>query len=344
MTLESSLPPRTEDGLTTREAGQEFIPLDANQLTPGKEYQFPIYLFHEGRNRYVLFKNENDSISSGQMESLTREGKRSVFIPKGNLQELNQALTENLAGLIDDPSVPIEAKTQRVHAVSRTVMQNLFDAPPDNKAFIQTSKHVSDSMAELMIREPASISQLATLRTYDYYTYTHSMNVCVLAVGLYSYMNPRETPDTIKDIARGMLLHDIGKCDVPTELTNKKGKLSDAEWDVMKSHTVKGFHRLETDEQLTSDSRGVSLMHHEALDGSGYPDGRGASNIPFTSRLCKVVDVYDALTSRRSYKKGLKPFEALRLMTSEMKDKIDQNILREFILFMDQLSKANVRR
>jgi HD-GYP domain-containing protein (c-di-GMP phosphodiesterase class II) len=322
---------------------EEYFPLDANELLGKEASKFPIYLYNEERKRFVLFKSADESIPHDRLDAITKEGKRSVFVPRSHGTELSMMLSDNLAGIVNDNSIPVEEKTVRIQSLSIAVMQNLFDANADSEVFVGASKKVSDSVADLMLNEPDAVSQLTTLRKYDYYTFSHSMNVCVLALGLYQFMNPNESADSIRDISRGMLLHDIGKCDVPTDLTNKKGSLSPDEWDVMKSHTVKGYERLAVDIELSGDARTVSLMHHEACDGSGYPTGKPLQHIPFNSRLCKVVDVYDALTSRRSYKSSLKPFEALQMMASEMNKQIDQEILKQFILFLDQVSKSHVR-
>ncbi len=322
---------------------EEYLPLDAKELLGQEASKFPIYLYNADRQRFVLFKSSDEPIPHDKLRALTHEGKRSVFIPRSHGTEVGMMLSDNLATIMEDGSLPTEVKTQRIHELSTAVMQNLFEANADSEQFVAASKNVSNSVADLMVHEPESISQLTTLRKYDYYTFSHSLNVCVLALGLYQFMNPNESASSIRDLSRGMLLHDIGKCDVPTDLTNKKGSLSDDEWDVMKSHTVKGYERLAVDNELSGDSRSVSLMHHEACDGSGYPNGTSLQLIPFTSRLCKVVDVYDALTSRRSYKSSRKPFEALQMMATEMRQQVDQEILKQFILFLDKVSKNNVR-
>lgn len=322
---------------------EDFFPLDSNELLGQESSKFPIYIYNEERKRFVLFKSADEPILIDRLTALTQEGKRSVFIPKSHSTELSMMLSDNLAGIVNDVSIPTKVKTERIHTLAISVMQNLFDANTNSKDFVGASKKVSDSVADLMLNEPDAVSQLATLRKYDYYTFSHSLNVCVLSLGLYQFMNPNESADSVRDLSRGMLLHDIGKCDVPTDLTNKKGSLSPDEWDVMKSHTVKGYERLAVDIELSGDSRNVSLLHHEACDGSGYPTGKAQQHIPFTSRLCKVVDVYDALTSRRSYKSSLKPFEALQMMATEMKTQIDPEILKQFILFLDKVSKSNAR-
>lgn len=322
----------------------KYIPLDPKYLHPSGACEFSIYVYHPGRNRFVMFKKEDASIQKDQIDTLTKGGRQPIFVPHEYSYQLNEYLSENLSEIVDDPNLPLEEKTEKFHTMATSVMKGLFENPPDNETFVRTAKNVSDATSELIVHGPKAISQLNALRSYDYYTYSHSMNVTVLSLGLYQELVPNATMEQIKDLTRGVLLHDIGKRDVPTELTNKRGPLTESEWDVMRSHTTKGYERLDSDKDLSDDSRYVSLYHHEAVDGTGYPTKIKISEIPFTSRVCKVCDVYDALTSRRSYKNGMKPFETLQIMQQEMKTKIDQDILKQFIMFLQKMGKLNVRK
>lgn len=322
----------------------KFIPIDTKYLESADNCNFEVYVFNKDRQRFVLFKNEEAYLDHEKMITLTKNGTQPVFIPSNYSYQLNEYLSENLSQVVNDPNLPLEVKTEKFHTMANTVMKNLFDSPPDMKTFISTAKNVSNSISDLLVTGPASIAQLTALRSYDYYTYSHSLNVTVLSVGLYQELVPKAEEEKITDLTRGVLLHDIGKCDVPTELTNKKGKLTDEEWDIMKAHTTKGYDRLKEDTDLSEDSRQVSLYHHEGFDGSGYPMGIEGLMIPFTSRICKVCDVYDALTSKRSYKSGMQAYEALQLMTQEMREKFDPEILKTFILFLQKMGKLSINR
>ncbi|MEW6236797.1 MAG: HD-GYP domain-containing protein [Candidatus Omnitrophota bacterium] len=316
-----------------------YIPVDPGFLSVDKMASFPIYVYHPGRERFVLFKNEESAIKQEQLAMLSKGGRKPVFVPKTSSYELNEYLSQDLSAIVDDPNLPVKEKTQKFHAIASTVMQSLFDSPPDMKMFVATAKNISDSMARLVVGDSKSILELNLLRSYDYYTYSHSMNVCVLSLGLYMDLTPGAASADLHDLSRGLLLHDVGKCDIPNELTNKRGPLNKDEWEVMRSHPVKGFDRLEADDSLSSESRLISLHHHESADGSGYPAKMKHEQIPLTTRICKVVDVYDALTSRRSYKDGMPPFNALNLMMKEMKREFDQDILKAFILFLRKMGK-----
>lgn len=322
-----------------KEKPEPYIALEPDYLYPDKACDFPIYLYNEKHKRYVLYKSEDAPIQQDQLDALSHEGTRAVYVPQTYSFQVNRFIAENLTGIVENPHLPLEQKTEKFHAIASTVMKSLFESPPDKKKFVETSKQVGDSLAALIVQGPEAVYHLNQLRSYDYYTYSHSMNVCAISVGLYCYLHPGAAKEKIMDLTRGVLLHDIGKCDIPPELTNKPGPLTDEEWEIMRSHTVKGFESLEVDSNLSEDSRLVALYHHETMDGNGYPEKLKGDQIPLTSRICKVVDIYDALTSRRSYKDGQSPFEALAWMRGSMKLKVDQDILKELILFLKEMGK-----
>jgi len=326
------------------EEASQFIKLNQKYLVPDRAAGFALFRYIPARKRFVLFKNEGEPIRADQLETLTHEGRQPVFVPVAHASALTFYLSENLVDLVNDPSIPIEVKVEEVNTLALAVMKNLFDTPPDMREFIATAANVSRSITILLLSQPVAMNLLNRLRSYDYYTYSHSLNVCVMGMGLFLRLHPRATPSQVEDLTRGLLLHDIGKCDIPRELTNKPGRLTEAEWQIMRSHPVKGYERLEHDETLSPDSHLIALYHHEAMDGSGYPEGIRRGSIPLTSRLCKVVDVYDALTSNRSYKQRMTPFDALVLMTRDMKTQIDQDLMKEFILFLDHMGKLTVRK
>ena len=127
----------------------------------------------------------------------------------------------------------------------------------------------------------------------------------------------------------GALLHDIGKIIVPTEVLNKPGKLTPEEWTLMKRHPEAGLE-LVSEIDFPGDIRAIIRNHHERWDGSGYPDGLAAENIPLAARILCVADVYDALTTTRSYRAGLSHDRAAEIMRSSA-GQFDPNLLETFL-------------
>lgn len=154
------------------------------------------------------------------------------------------------------------------------------------------------------------IACMNELRSVDEYTYTHSMNV-----GLYGLLIARWMKLDDKDISKVALagfLHDIGKSKIPDEILNKKGKLTDDEFEQMKKHTTYGYEVSNDIPDLDENIRNAILMHHEREDGNGYPMGVNGEKLNIYTKIISVADVYDALTSNRVYKGKMTPFDTLR--------------------------------
>lgn len=131
----------------------------------------------------------------------------------------------------------------------------------------------------------------------------------------------------------GALLHDIGKIIVPTEVLNKPGKLTEEEWAIMKRHPEAGLE-LVADIDFPGDIHAIIRNHHERWDGKGYPDGLQGENIPFAARILCVADVYDALTTTRSYRPGLTHARAAEIMRSS-EGQFDPELLETFLTWAE---------
>src|SRR5436190_14247411 len=166
-----------------------------------------------------------------------------------------------------------------------------------------------------------------SIESKDHYTHGHCQRVaffaCVLADS--SGMDSR----SLFWFMLGALLHDIGKIIVPTEVLNKAGNLSEEEWAIMKRHPEAGLE-LVAEIDFPGDVRAIIRNHHERWDGRGYPDGLAGEDIPFAARILCVADVYDALTTARSYRDSLSHNRAAQVMR-ESSGQLDPNLLENFL-------------
>jgi putative nucleotidyltransferase with HDIG domain len=166
-----------------------------------------------------------------------------------------------------------------------------------------------------------------SIESKDHYTQGHCQRVaffaCVLADT--TGMDSR----SLFWFRLGALLHDIGKIIVPTEVLNKAGDLSDEEWAIMKRHPEAGLE-LVADIDFPGDVRAIIRNHHERWDGNGYPDGLKGEEIPFAARILCVADVYDALTTARSYRDSLTHARAAQVMR-ESTGQFDTDLLNTFL-------------
>lgn len=193
----------------------------------------------------------------------------------------------------------------------------------------RTSTEIIKKNQEL---EDANINTILTLAkavdARDSYTMGHSERVMRYAVKLGERLNLPY--DTIKRIEESALLHDIGKIAIPDALLNKPGKLTEEEYNIIKSHPVKGYDILKPIIHF-EEIRKIIRHHHERIDGYGYPDGLAGAEIPMESRILAVADAFDAMTSDRAYRKALTVDKALEELKRVKGSQLDEYIVEEFI-------------
>lgn len=186
-----------------------------------------------------------------------------------------------------------------------------------------------DEITDSVARNPGALISLARLKTVDDYTYMHSVAVCAMMVALAKQLKLNEHQTRQAGIAG--LMHDLGKAMIPMEVLNKPGKLSDAEFDIVKRHPVEGYRMLLSGTDVDPIVLDVCLHHHEKTDGSGYPKGLKDVDISLFAKMGAVCDVYDAVTSNRPYKAGWDPAESLRRMAEWAKGHFDMQVFQAFV-------------
>ncbi len=186
-------------------------------------------------------------------------------------------------------------------------------------------QEISDSVS----RNPGALISIARLKDKDEYTYMHSVAVCALMIALARQLGLDE--EFTRELGLAGLLHDIGKAKVPLEILNKPGKLTDAEFDAIKSHPKHGHAILAAGGAAGAIVLDVCLHHHEKIDGSGYPHRLTGDAISLYAKMGAVCDVYDAITSNRPYKRGWNPAESIRRMAEWSKHHFDETVFHAFV-------------
>ena len=194
----------------------------------------------------------------------------------------------------------------------------------DAEACAPLVQEISDSV----IRNPGAIVSLARLKTQDDYSYMHSVAVCALMVALGRELGFDEEQCRIAGTAG--LLHDVGKALMPLDILNKPGKLTDAEFDVMRSHPMRGYELLVEANGADPAAIEVCLHHHERFDGGGYPHKLTNDKLNQLVRMGSICDVYDAITSDRPYKNGWDPADSIGKMAS-WKGQFDPVVFATFV-------------
>lgn len=193
---------------------------------------------------------------------------------------------------------------------------------------LQRINEISNSIYKSINDEYYTVKLLNELKSADEYSYNHSVNVSFYAMllGKWLFLSEKE----IKDLSQAGMLHDIGKAKIPIEILNKKGKLDSYEFEEIKNHPVYGYNIVKELNIISDKVKEAILMHHERTDSSGYPMGKSGNELSLYSKIISIVDVYDAITSERVYKKRETPFEAFRIFQHSSIECFDIHIMNIF--------------
>lgn len=195
---------------------------------------------------------------------------------------------------------------------------------------LQTHKMVSlvNEISSSISRDPSIILNIARLKSKDEYTYLHSVSVCALMINLARTLKLDE--HMVQECGMAGLLHDVGKMAIPDDILSKPGKLDDDEFVIVRNHPERGHEMLSNSKNVSAVTLDVCLHHHEKKDGTGYPHRLDANDLSLPSRMAAICDVYDAVTSQRSYNVPWSASEALQKMQS-WAGHFDQLLLRSFV-------------
>lgn len=289
-----------------------------------------VKLFVDKKDRFLLYVNRNTIIDFGKIDLLKEHAER-LYVRKEDRKIFSCYLESSLRNIVNDSTLNADEKAGIVYDVAKRIMLNVLENPRSGKN-IERSKELISSTIDFVINSKDASRSLIKVLSYDYYTYTHSVNVSVLGLAFLKYS--RIPLDELRSIGIGLMLHDIGKTQIPTEIINKNGRLTEEEFAKVKEHVDFGAKILKETGRLDNISFYAILQHHEKYNGKGYPLGLKGENIHKYGQLACIVDVYDALTTRRSYAEARTPFAALKVMKNEMEGSFNNELLMKFIQFL----------
>jgi putative nucleotidyltransferase with HDIG domain len=190
------------------------------------------------------------------------------------------------------------------------------------------------SLAAAMHGDQAVVLPLLEMRRYDEYTTTHSLNVCVLAMGLAEWIGLGARD--VRAFGVAGLLHDIGKVKIPTEVLNKPGRLTPEERDIMNRHPVEGARIIMASEENLDLAAVVAYEHHIMQNGGGYPRLDYPRECHQASKLVHVCDVYDALRTNRPYRSAWPPAKVLAYVEERAGTEFEPDVARRFVKMMGE--------
>jgi putative nucleotidyltransferase with HDIG domain len=323
---------------------EDLIAIPVESLKPNTPINFDLYASvrragqpADPKGDIVLFASAPSSWNLTEPVLLKKCGINSFFIKPSDQTRYKSYLTSNGAQRSVDHGGTPEFRISQIQDIGSHLMEVCFHTGMDNLALSRLHT-VADDIVHCLEDDPRAVVHIQSLVDHDMYTYFHSTGVGILSVAMAKALGENR-PDILRSFALGGLLHDIGKRETPLNVLNKNGPLLDSEWILMKRHPEDGFNAVR-ELDVPQMVRDIILYHHEKLDGTGYPHGLVGESIPIAAQLVSVADIFNALTTTRSYHRKRTRFEALMLMKHDMNGKLWQEGYKALVAALSQNDDA----
>lgn len=292
-------------------AADKMMTIEGNSIELGP-LPFDIHM-EDNRGKLVLWGRKGMTITAELKQTIDR-GNRVFMISGLELESYLDYALENMQKMVRDPSVPTRIKTSVISDVGQKIFDKI-EAESFHTTVAEYTRSFTQSVVRLILTTPAAYHDLLTLATQQSYLFDHAINTCTFCIVTGRHI-VGEDELLLYQVGLGGLLMNLGMISVPAEIQQKNGPLSDAEWAEVKKHPMAGYQMLLL-QGMPQRTMEMARWHHERMDGSGYPDGLRGEQIPEHVQIAAVCDVYDALTSIRSYRKQLNPLKAIQELMRE---------------------------
>lgn len=319
----------------------EKVPIGVLSATRG--IPFDIYAQFLDENEYrceepraAVVCPKNRMLSKEQIGALKDRG-INIYVHKADLNELKNYLKDSVKGISRNKDIDRKEKSLLLSSTAAMVMSELFENA-ESKEAVGESKVIAAEMLDDIMRDNTAFLSMVSVLSHDYYTYSHCVNVCVYAVSIGKKLGIRGS--LVEELAHGAILHDLGKAHIDPLILNKQGKLTQEEFEVMKTHPDEGVNILAALGEKNQNILDSVHFHHEKVDASGYPKALKKETLPRLAQIVAVADIFDALTTKRSYKEAMSSFAAIALMKESMAQGLSEDALGALV----QSFHASVKR
>ncbi|MFT4578436.1 MAG: putative nucleotidyltransferase with HDIG domain [Nitrospinales bacterium] len=306
---------------------EQYRKIDIESLSETSDQKFNLYV--KSNDSFVKFAG-TEPAHQEKVRKLLEAGEltEDIYIDVLEQEQYFKQVTGSLASVASDETLAPHLRAEKIYSVSMAVMKEFFENSSSRK-ILNSANDIMGAMHTCLEVTNQGFSLLAKTMIKNYPAYLHSINV-----GLYclSYANKMKMQkEETQILAIGGLFHDLGLTAISDETLYKKGKLDMDEIQWMRSHTSEGCEIIKGLKIYNEEVVKMAAQHHESFDGKGYPHALAQDKISYFSRVCKVADVYESLTSPVVYRRAMKPLDALTIMTRDMKGTFDPKVLRNFI-------------
>ncbi|WP_345979293.1 HD-GYP domain-containing protein [Sulfurimonas sp. HSL3-2] len=307
-------------------AAARYIPIDKSIIQEGMVFGFDLFFPSESKTEMHCFKENGIPVSCDERSML--DTLNTIYINETEYADYEQFCKDVIDSSQEVDAINSPNDTALLYKNASEVLNSLFNNP-ETLGNYEACKEVVSDLVDTILVDNFTLKSLLVIASHDYYTHTHSINVAIYALSLGSFLGLQQ--ETLAELGEAALLHDLGKSKIDPAIINKNGKLTDKEFQEVQKHSDLGYTvGLKLGIKNKNVLQGIR-HHHEKMDGTGYPLKLKGKDIPLFARIIGACDIFDALTSRRTYKEPMTTFDALKLMKTTMKEHLDVRLLDKMI-------------
>jgi len=324
-------------GQVKTKAGTRFLPIYLESLRLDTVLDFDLYI--KIGQEMVLYRSADLPFTGKTRQMLLTNNVKRLYVSDGDRKHYQHYIEQNLTNILNDQTIPEKRKAGILYETSKSLMKDVLDNPSFGDNIKRSQNLVADTVG-FVLKGQQAFHNLLKISSFDYYTYTHSVNVCTFSIALAQQIG-RNDEEYLYELGLGALLHDIGKSRISERILNKRTSLSPVEYELMKKHPKWGVEILAHSDLIEAASYYPVLQHHERGSRSGYPNGLSLDEMHEFSRIVAITDTFDAMTTARVYQKAVETFPALKNMF-HLQGEYDDELLKAFTSLMGPSGLLNI--
>ncbi|MHC4660482.1 MAG: HD-GYP domain-containing protein [Planctomycetota bacterium] len=310
---------------------EKYFSIPTSTIRSGLILDFELYK-REGKDFGPAFSDRLPLITPENLNELQANGIDILHVSTSESEQFRAYLERNLARIVGDENLGKREKARVLYYTAKVYVREWFNNPQIGPTLEASVELIHDIIKQVLKSEKA-FYDFFNLNGESPYLLSHSLNVAIYGIAIMNAMGNARI-DEVETYAYGALMHDLGMRDVPDEIITKPDKLTPEEFKLVRKHPSAGAKIAASDANLPTPGDIIVAQHHERLDGQGYPWGISADDIHPLARICSIADVFDAMTSKRSYKDAVNTYDAFKTMKFQESSKFDMAILDTFIRLM----------
>lgn len=307
----------------------QYFKIPVNLYQPGDRIEADIYFLYQGS--HLLYRLKNLTWKQEDVSQLEKFEVDSLYVKCISSQDHCRFLESRLQRIMDETLISGEEKGEIIYSVATSLLEELFDTPQSPEKLKRSATTIQHSI-DYLNKDKSHFFNLMSFATSHFSEFSHGLHTAAYSIALAKQLGFKSFNE-LSPLGMAAILHDIGKTKVDKDILNKADALTSDERHLVEKHPEYGYDIVRSTRLFPSITEKIILEHHEKNDGSGYP-AKLCGQLSIFSQIVSLADCFDLLTSDRSYKKALKPVEAIEMLRTELKDQYNQDLVNHFIAML----------